>query len=323
MLACVRFATNRREGGGGCQSRGSHLCIQQILRCVHGRLHDDAIMLLTGACRWLKKLGIAECSGLTSECLGAVAYANGLTDLDVSLNDFVTDEGLALIAAKVPGLTNLDLSGCGHVTDEGVKPIAHLSRITALDLSGNMLLSDASVVAIAESCPRLTALKCMMMPALTSKAFQVLGSKCSELRVLDLSYVALLNDIGLRTMVRCFKGLADLNLAWCESLSQASFQYIAQFCRALERLNVSSTAIGDTEALAILDRCGGLLEISLVDCRRLSAEGKEAVLLNARAESRFNPVNVTLCTPGLEALHGRGGGSFNESFSRGHGAAAR
>lgn len=287
--------------------------------CRIGRLRDDAIMLLTGACRWLKRLGIAECNGLTSECLGAVSYANGLTDLDLSLNDFVSDEGLAQIAAKVP-LTNLDLSGCGFVTDEGIKPIASLSSITALDLSGNMLLSDLSVIAIAERCPRLTSFKCMMVPALTSKPFQVLGSKCAELRVLDLSYVALLNDIGLRTLVRCCKGLVDLNLAWCESLSQGAFQYIAQFCRVLERLNVSSTAIGDSEALAILEQCGGLLEISLADCRRLSAEGNEAVLLHANDKGRFNPVKVTGLNSDSHALRiagslGRGPSSSSMKFN--------
>jgi F-box/leucine-rich repeat protein 2/20 len=262
-----------------------------------GRLRDDAIMLLTGACRWLKRLGIAECSGLTSECLGAVSYANGLTDLDLSLNDFVTDEGLAQIAGKVTGLTTLDISGCGLITDEGVNPIARLRNITALDLSGNMLVSDPAIIAIAEGCPRLASLKCMMMPALTSKPVQMLGAKCAELRVLDLSYVALLSDIGLRTVVRCCKGLVDLNLAWCESLSQGSFQYIAQFCRALERLNVSTTAVGDAEALAILDQCRSLLEISLVDCRRLSVKGLEAVLANAACDSRFSPVNVLTGRP--------------------------
>ena len=49
-------------------------------------------MLLTGACRWLTHLGLAECEGLTSECLGAVSYAHLLVDLDLSINSFVSDE---------------------------------------------------------------------------------------------------------------------------------------------------------------------------------------------------------------------------------------
>ena len=89
-------------------------------------LRDDAIMLLTGACRWLTQLGLSECSGLTSECLGAVSYAQMLTDLDLSLNEFVTDEGITQIASKCTSLTSLDISGCGLVTDKGVNAIANL-----------------------------------------------------------------------------------------------------------------------------------------------------------------------------------------------------
>ena len=89
-------------------------------------LRDDAIMLLTGACRWLMQLGLSECSGLTSECLGAVSYAQMLTDLDLSLNEFVTDEGITQIASKCTSLTSLDISGCGLVTDKGVNAIANL-----------------------------------------------------------------------------------------------------------------------------------------------------------------------------------------------------
>ncbi len=89
-------------------------------------LRDDAIMLLTGACRWLTQLGLAECSGLTSECLGAVSYAHILTELDLSLNEFVTDEGISRIASKCTGLLALDISGCGHVTDKGANSIATL-----------------------------------------------------------------------------------------------------------------------------------------------------------------------------------------------------
>jgi hypothetical protein len=33
----------------------------------------------------------------------------------------------------------------------------------------------------------------------------VLGAKCSELRIIDFSYVALISDIALRSIVRCCK----------------------------------------------------------------------------------------------------------------------
>jgi hypothetical protein len=50
------------------------------------------------------------------------------------------------------------------------------------------------------------------------------------------------------------QGLADLNLAWCEALSKTSFSYIAQFCQALEKLNVSATSVGDEEVCKRMTR---------------------------------------------------------------------
>ena len=45
----------------------------------------------------------------------------------------------------------------------------------------------------------------MLLPAISGKSLQILGSKCLELRSLDLSYVALISDISLRSIVRCCK----------------------------------------------------------------------------------------------------------------------
>ena len=251
-----------------------------------------AIMLLTGACRWLTTLGLAESRGLTSECFSALAYAPAITDLDLSLNTFVADEGLTLIASRVTALTALDISGCGLVTDKGVESIASLKELRLLDLSGNLLVTDASIITLSDGCPRLSSLKCMLMPALSGKSIQAVGGKCQELRVLDVSYVALVSDIALRSVVRCCKGLVDLNLAWCESLSKSSFTYIAQFCHALENLNVSATKIGDEEILAIMDKCGRLLELSIIDCRNITPTGIDTVLSQAKAASRHIPVKV-------------------------------
>ena len=255
-------------------------------------LRDDAIMLLSSACRSLKCLGIGECSGLTAECLTALSYAVTLEELDLSLNGFVSDEGLAHIARNVTGLTSLDISGCGRVTDKGAECFASLSQMRVLDVSGNMLLTDASVRALAAGCAQLTSLKCMMIPALSGQSVQMLVAKCAHLRVLDLSYMALMTDVAMRSITRICKGLIELNIAWCESISASGFGYISEFCRALERLNVSSTLIGDAEVWGIIEQCRSIRHLCIADCRRLSAAMVQSVLEKARSETRFLPVAV-------------------------------
>ena len=46
-------------------------------------------------------------------------------------------------------------------------------------------------------------------------SIQVLGAKCSELRVIDLSYAALISDIALRAIVRCCKVFRSLSPHLC------------------------------------------------------------------------------------------------------------
>ena len=43
----------------------------------------------------------------------------------------------------------------------------------------------------------------------------MLGAKCSELRVIDLSYAALISDIALRAIVRCCKVFRSLSPHLC------------------------------------------------------------------------------------------------------------
>jgi hypothetical protein len=121
-------------------------------------------------------------------------------------------------------------------------------------------------------------LKCSQVPSLSSKSLQMLVSKCTQLRVLDLSYVALLNDIALRALTRCCQALVELDLSWCESLSPGAFSYVAQFCQTLERLNVSRTAIGDEEILAIIQKCGNLVELKIMKCSRITPAALETVI---------------------------------------------
>ena len=46
---------------------------------------------------------------------------------------------------------------------QGALPIAGLTDLRALDLSGNMLISDKFITALANGCQDITSLKCMMV----------------------------------------------------------------------------------------------------------------------------------------------------------------
>ncbi|EKX44552.1 hypothetical protein GUITHDRAFT_72182 [Guillardia theta CCMP2712] len=236
-------------------------------------LKDDAIILITSACQNLWQLGVSQCSGLTSEGLRAISFSKSLRTLDLSLNSALTDEVLAAIIDSLALLSSLDVSGCENISDEGVSNIRRVRNLSSLDLSGNMTLTDRSLVVLASECPQLISLKCMMLPNISSKTVQTIATYCSSLEDVDLSYVSLLDDIGLRMLVRRCGGLKVLNLAWCESLTPRGLKYISEFSMSLETLNVSHTNIGDNELEAIADNCGKLMTCHAVRCQHISLAG--------------------------------------------------
>jgi len=52
-------------------------------------------------------------------------------------------------------------------TCTNARTFSQYSHLRMLDLSGNMLVSDAAIIKMAHGCPRLSTLNCMMMPALS------------------------------------------------------------------------------------------------------------------------------------------------------------
>eukprot|EP00961_Rhodomonas_salina_P127907 1724273-Rhodomonas_salina.1 len=75
-------------------------------------LRDDAVLLISGGCRRLSKLGLSECVNITQEGLSGIKFCLALTELDISMNDFVTDETVRQLVDALPQLAAIDLSAC-------------------------------------------------------------------------------------------------------------------------------------------------------------------------------------------------------------------
>lgn len=248
-------------------------------------LRDDAVLLISGGCRRLSKLGLSECVNITQEGLSGIKFCLALTELDISMNDFVTDETVRQLVDALPQLAAIDLSACEHLTDDGVLHLSRLPNLESVDLSSNMTLTDEAVAALAHSSPSLISIRCMLVPAVANQTMQALGTTCAELQVLDLSYAALIGDIGLRMVLRCCPRIAELQLAWCDSLSAKGLRYVAEFCRMLEVLNLSRCVLDDDVLLAIANGCRKLASATLVDCPIITHHGVHAFIEAADAKA--------------------------------------
>lgn len=139
-----------------------------------------------------------------------VGLAYGLKDLDISRSRWgcqLTDHGLLqLSSAKCIGnLSSISLWGSTGVSDGGVvQLISRSASLLHLNIGGTFI-TDASLFAIADNCPRLKTIVLWGCRHVTEHGLLALVNKCRELESI--------NVWGMRVPVDCFIGLVAISPA--------------------------------------------------------------------------------------------------------------
>ncbi|XVE65718.1 hypothetical protein DITRI_Ditri08aG0022000 [Diplodiscus trichospermus] len=163
-------------------------------------------------------------------------------------------------------------------------------------------LTDAGLTAVANGFSKLEKLSLIWCPNVTSLGIMSLAQRCSYLKSLDLqgSYVG---DQGLAVVGKCCKLLADVNLRFCESLTDAglvdlatgcgtslkslamaacakitdkSLEAVGSLCKSLESLTLDSEFIRNKGILAIAQGCP-LLKVLKLQCMNVTDDALMAV----------------------------------------------
>ncbi|XP_022760432.1 F-box/LRR-repeat protein 4 isoform X3 [Durio zibethinus] len=125
-------------------------------------------------------------------------------------------------------------------------------------------LTDAGLTAVADGFSKLEKLSLIWCSNVTSLGIMSLAQKCSFLKSLDLQgcYVG---DQGLAVVGKCCKQLEDLNLRFCESLTDAGLVDLVTGCgKSLKSLGMAACArITDKSLEAVGSQCKSLENLSL------------------------------------------------------------
>ncbi|MBA0760903.1 hypothetical protein Gotri_023615 [Gossypium trilobum] len=119
----------------------------------------------------------------------------------------ITDNGLCQIslAKCVSSLTSISLWGITGITDKGVvKLITRANSLQHLNVGGTFI-TDESLSAIADSCPRLKSIVLWSCRQVTETGLFVIVSKCRKLESI--------NVWGTRVPLDCFIGLLTIRPA--------------------------------------------------------------------------------------------------------------
>ncbi|KAK1288121.1 hypothetical protein QJS10_CPB19g00626 [Acorus calamus] len=159
------------------------------------------------------------------------------------------DQDLVAISEAFPALEELDLSvsdAGGRVTDAGIRALASkLERLRKINISGNYLISDASLSALSWNCAFLSEVHLL---------------HCSR-----LSRNAISSFIAQNPKLISFTVCMGFDI------------YILAITRSLQCLHISDSFLGDDSLLSIAKSCLPLRELCLPFCYGFSPSGLNLV----------------------------------------------
>ena len=277
------------------------------LHCVHlqslslifvDRLSDAAIVTIVDQCVHLRSIQLAECEGLTDP-VAALENCQTLEEIDIE-GIRITDASIRNLGrgGALTSIRMTDGTKDVEISDASVIPLlTRCISLRTLSLQGrDMAVTNASVSAIARSCPELRELELGYGLNIHGVSVALLTSRCSKLRKLALSGVdigdtsceAIARDLGdlrsleLQTHQITNRGLAQL--AHCPRLrafylksASVSDAGIRAFSR-LESFNLrNNMGVTPSGIRALLSRCPNLQELSLFQCLLFPPDEREKI----------------------------------------------
>lgn len=159
----------------------------------------------------------------------------------------ITAAGFAAIGVACPALRQLSLYGCGvhvtgvHVTDKAMASIfSKWNLLQIIDLSGCVELTDATLEAAGQSCPRLRQINLFNCRAVSDAGIAALCAGCVGLETVKLSWCVALMDVELVYIGSTLRQLHELKLRHCKGIKGSGLPSLLRGCENLLLLNLEA-----------------------------------------------------------------------------------
>ncbi|CAG8628194.1 15844_t:CDS:2, partial [Acaulospora colombiana] len=171
--------------------------------------------------RRLNLSGVADdIQDIYFRCLTACTRLERLT-----LNGCIhlTDNSLSILG-NMPNLVALDLTGVVDVTDATIVSVANVcNKIQGINLEGCKKVTDIGLLAIAENCPLLRRIKLCELDRITGNSVSKLVHQCPLLIEIDLNGCIQIDEGAVRDIWTHCSHLRELRLAQCSNIGDFAF----------------------------------------------------------------------------------------------------
>ncbi|CAH9083229.1 unnamed protein product [Cuscuta epithymum] len=264
------------------------------------RLSDSGLSALVSAAPSLKSINLSQCSLLSSDGIKCLSESLGSVLKELYLDDCQAISALVLPSLlKLEHLEVLSVAGVNTVCDEFV--VEFVSRrgqnMRELILKDCITLTDRSVKAVAEFCPRLSAIDLSNLSKLTDYSVGYLANGCTAVNKLILCRNAFSDEAIAAYLETRGNSLKELSLNSVRKVSCNTAMALAKCCRNLQSLDVSWCRALTDEALGLIaDSCLSLEVLKLFGCTQVTN-----VFLDGHSNPQVQIIGMKL-TPVLEYL---------------------
>lgn len=199
----------------------------------------------------LQKLDLDECIQLRDIDLKCIATGNlQLEELKVRACKNLTDQGLKFLAKGAQRLAALDISWCPLITDQALLALAeHATTLTSLDISSCREVTDLGVRRVLQEL-ELRVLSIGGCVKLTDETLsEIADSARWTIESLDLSYCEKITDVGIEALAEYCKLLKRLDITSCQYISEVAVGYLAIDLPTLETLVIDKIRVDDLASL--------------------------------------------------------------------------
>ncbi len=130
------------------------------------------------------------------------------------------DKQLAAAADACPSLTNIDLSGNDKITDEGLQSLSKgCPFIKIIDLYGCYKITNKGLQALSEGCHSLSEIYLYCCKKITDKGLRFLSKGCPFLTVVNLAWCEEITDDGIQILSEGCPLLTANDLLGCTKIT--------------------------------------------------------------------------------------------------------
>ncbi|KAF2455744.1 hypothetical protein BDY21DRAFT_372897 [Lineolata rhizophorae] len=207
---------------------------------------------------------------------------------DLSLTQMITGNRFLLA---------LDVTGLESITDKTMLAVAdNCPRLQGLNVTNCKKVSDDSLEAVAKNCRHVKRLKFNGCTQLTDKSILTFATTCPHILEIDLHDCRLLEDESVTALLSLGRHLRELRLAHCTRITDAAFLNLPQDTtyEALRILDLTDCGeLQDAGVQKIVAAAPRLRNLVLAKCRQLT---DRAVFAITRLGKNLHYIHLGHCS---------------------------